>query len=80
MINNAVKHGQANLILIEFYGYTSHYLIQITDDGCGFDATQHSFGFGLENSFKRIQNYHGTFELTSTPNQGTVVQIKLPKY
>ncbi|MFM2264892.1 MAG: hypothetical protein RLZ77_308 [Bacteroidota bacterium] len=79
LINNAVKHGQANVILIEFYGYTSHYLIQITDDGCGFDATQQSFGFGLENSLKRIQNYQGTFELTSTRGQGTVVQIKLPR-
>jgi len=79
LINNAVKHGQATVILIEFYGYTSHYLIQITDDGCGFDVHEQSFGFGLENSLKRIENYQGIFELTSTRGQGTVVQIKLPK-
>ena len=79
LINNAVKHGQATVILIEFYGYTSHYLIQITDDGQGFESDQKSFGFGLENSLKRIENYHGSFELTSTRGQGTVVQIKLPR-
>ncbi|MEN9323491.1 MAG: hypothetical protein RL699_1271 [Bacteroidota bacterium] len=79
LINNAVKHGQARVILIEFYGYTSHYLIQITDDGQGFESDQKSFGFGLENSLKRIENYHGSFELTSTRDQGTVVQIKLPR-
>ncbi|MEY2692047.1 MAG: hypothetical protein RIT03_437 [Bacteroidota bacterium] len=79
LINNAVKHGQAKVILIEFYGYTSHYLIQITDDGRGFESDKISFGFGLENSLKRIENYQGTFELTSTRDQGTVVQIKLPK-
>jgi signal transduction histidine kinase len=79
LINNAVKHGQANVILIEFYGYTSHYLVQITDDGQGFESDKISFGFGLENSLKRIENYHGSFELTSTRGQGTVVQIKLPR-
>lgn len=79
LITNATKHGNAQMILVEFYGYTSHYLIQITDDGQGFDHAKVPFGFGLENSQKRIQNYHGSFELTSTLNQGTVVQIKLPR-
>lgn len=79
LITNASKHGNAQTILVEFYGYTSHYLIQITDDGQGFDRTKVPFGFGLENSQKRIHNYKGEFELTSTLNQGTVVQIQLPR-
>lgn len=79
LLNNAIKHGQAKVVLIEFYGYTSHYLIQVTDDGVGFDRASVALGFGLENSLKRIQNYKGAFELTSTPQQGTIVQINLPK-
>ncbi|MFY8214733.1 MAG: 7TM diverse intracellular signaling domain-containing protein [Flavobacterium sp.] len=79
LIVNASKHGNAQSILIEFYGYTSYYLIQITDDGIGFETANLPFGFGLENSQKRIQNYNGSFDITSTLNQGTVVQIKLPR-
>ena len=80
LINNGIKHGNAQLILLEFYGYSTHYLIQITDDGAGFDTASVEFGFGLENIQKRISNYKGSFDLSSTINQGTVVQIKLPKH
>lgn len=78
LINNASNHGKAQAVMVEFYAYPTHYLVQITDDGLGFNTDQLSFGFGLENSQKRIQNYRGSFEITSTLNQGTVVQINLP--
>lgn len=78
LINNASNHGKAQAVMVEFYAYPTHYLVQITDDGVGFNTDQLSFGFGLENSQKRIQNYRGSFEITSTLNQGTVVQINLP--
>ncbi len=78
LINNASNHGKAQAVMVEFYAYPTHYLVQITDDGVGFNTDQVPFGFGLENSQKRIQNYRGSFEITSTLNQGTVVQINLP--
>ena len=78
LINNASNHGKAQAVMVEFYAYPTHYLVQITDDGVGFNSEQIPFGFGLENSQKRIQNYQGSFEITSTLNQGTVVQINLP--
>ena len=78
LINNASNHGKAQAVMVEFYAYPTHYLVQITDDGIGFNSEQIPFGFGLENSQKRIQNYRGSFEITSTLNQGTVVQINLP--
>ena len=78
LINNASNHGKAQAVMVEFYAYPRHYLVQITDDGIGFNSEQIPFGFGLENSQKRIQNYRGSFEITSTLNQGTVVQINLP--
>ena len=35
--------------------------------------------FGLENIEKRIHNYKGIFEINSVLNQGTIIQISIPK-
>jgi len=78
-ISNALKHGKANLVTIEFYGYADSYHFQFTDDGCGFDVKQTGMGFGLDNMEKRIGYYQGHFEISSVEEQGTVIQIVIPK-
>lgn len=79
IINNALKHGKANTICIELFGYPNEYLLQFTDDGVGFDTNATSKGFGLENIEKRIHFYKGTFEINSILHQGTIIQISIPK-
>lgn len=79
IINNAIKHGKSDHITIEFYGYTKNYRFQFTDDGIGFNEHKTSKGFGLENIEKRIHNYKGIFEINSVENQGTIIQISIPK-
>jgi signal transduction histidine kinase len=78
IINNAIKHGRANLITIEFYQYATHYHFQFIDDGLGFDVHNTSKGFGLDNIEKRINYYQGNFEISSAKNEGTIVQINIP--
>ena len=78
IINNAVKHGQAKAVEIEFYKYKDYYLFQFTDDGIGFNTNVVKKGFGLENIEKRVIHYKGVFELNSNENFGTVIQIKMP--
>jgi len=79
LINNAVKHGKSPSILIEFYNNQDSYDFQFSDNGIGFKMETFKKGFGLENIEKRIVNYKGTFEINSEENEGTVVQINLPK-
>ncbi len=79
IINNALKHGKANAICIELFSYPNDYLLQYTDDGVGFDHHLTRMGFGLENIEKRVLYYKGTFEINSLINQGTIVQISIPK-
>lgn len=79
MINNAKKHGKASAILIEFFDYENSYGFQFSDNGIGFKTETFKKGFGLENIEKRILNYKGSFEINSIENEGTVVQINLPK-
>lgn len=78
VINNAIKHGNAELITLELYKYTKNYHFQFTDDGLGFDLQKTSKGFGLENIEKRVNYYKGSFEISSAKNEGTIIQINIP--
>jgi signal transduction histidine kinase len=78
IINNAIKHGRANLVTIELYKYDANYLFQYTDDGIGFNMLETSKGFGLENIEKRIIYHKGTFDINSVKNEGTTIQINIP--
>jgi signal transduction histidine kinase len=79
LINNAIKHGKSNHIIIEFYSYEDNYQFQFSDDGVGINEQEIQKGFGLENIEKRIHNYKGIFEINSVLNQGTIIQISIPK-
>lgn len=79
IINNALRHGKPNSVIIELYAYPKHYLFQFTDDGIGFDSNATAKGFGLENIEKRVLFYKGTLDINSSKNNGTVIQICIPK-
>ncbi|WP_316814691.1 7TM diverse intracellular signaling domain-containing protein [Pedobacter nyackensis] len=78
IINNALKHGAAQSIILELYGYPDAYVFQFSDDGKGFDLNEVVKGFGLENIEKRVKYYKGEFEINSRPGEGTVIQITIP--
>ncbi|MBW4362738.1 sensor histidine kinase [Flavobacterium taihuense] len=79
IINNALRHGQPTSVIIELYAYSKHYLFQFTDDGKGFDPQVIAKGFGLENIEKRVLFYKGTLDINSSKNNGTILQICIPK-
>lgn len=79
IVHNAIKHGNADEIHLEFYSYQNEYTFQFTDNGKGFDVMYFKKGFGITNIERRIQNHGGSFEINSTINEGTIVQINIPK-
>jgi signal transduction histidine kinase len=55
-------------------------LLRITDDGAGFDPGLARPGhFGLENMRSRAAEIGATLRVTSTPGQGTAVQLEWPE-
>lgn len=79
IINNSLKHGKSKNVSIELYRYSENFVFQYTDDGIGYNSKKFIKGFGLENIEKRVLFYKGTFEINSKINQGTVIQISIPK-
>jgi signal transduction histidine kinase len=77
---NAVKHAQPNRIRLRLRHQDGQVAVTVTDDGAGFDPSlaeqRHGMGLGLMR--QRVAELGGTFQLDSTPGQGTSVRVLLP--
>ena len=77
-VNNAIKHAAAKNIAVNF---AINHTLQITvkDDGKGFDQTAvRKEGNGLVNYNKRVKTLEGTYNITSSPETGTIINFILP--
>ena len=79
LLANAIKHGKPSVISLEFFGYDDELVIQISDDGNGFNTQEVPKGFGLTSANSRVKEIGGLLELSSTAGEGTIVQITLPR-
>jgi signal transduction histidine kinase len=78
---NAVKHAQPNRIALRLQQQDGQVAVTVSDDGGGFDpatAKQHH-GLGLGLMRERIVELGGSFQLDSTPGEGTSVRVLLPR-
>ncbi len=79
ILTNATKHGKPSLISLEFFGYDEELVIQISDNGSGFNTQEVPKGFGLTSAHSRVKEIGGLLELSSASGEGTIVQITLPR-
>ncbi|MCU0430053.1 MAG: PAS domain S-box protein [Cytophagaceae bacterium] len=80
-INNSLKHGKAQNILVEgYYNKKGRILtFRLQDDGIGFEIDKaKSGGMGLTNIKTRLQPYDGEFRYNSEVGVGTVYEFDIP--
>jgi two-component system, NarL family, sensor kinase len=81
ILNNIIKHAQANSIMIDLHYNTTTLSLNIFDNGVGFSSGQLSKrGMGLSNMEKRAKFLKGECIIGSQPKIGTNVNIKIPLY
>ncbi len=80
-LSNITKHAQANKVTVAFYELEDRYILEVRDDGIGFDPGQDRkpSSHGLSNMVVRTKNLGGDIELSSEPGSGTSVLAWLPK-
>ena len=82
-LNNILKHAQAQTVSITLHGLDSRVILEIVDDGIGFDQQQAacSGGVGLSSMRERTSALGGQFEIHSQPGKGThiLVTIEVPQ-
>ncbi len=79
-ISNAVRHSQANHILITCELMPRQLVIAVRDDGQGFELeeTSQRLGLGLHNMKQRARLYGGDVFIDSQRGQGTTLTITIP--
>lgn len=80
IITNAIKHSKATKIEFNIFlqKSTQNLLINIKDNGVGFDISKISKGYGLINLEERITIIDGVYYINSILNEGTAISITLP--
>lgn len=76
-LNNMVKYSNAAEVFINLKKNVHHYILEIKDDGIGFDQLNLK-GNGIGNMKKRTLEMNGIFELQS--EKGTSIKILIPKF
>lgn len=85
LIENAIKHGitkkaEGGTIKIITYDTNDHYIIDIIDDGIGFDPEATEMHVGIENVRRRLAAMcKGELIIKSTRDIGTRATIEIPK-
>lgn len=78
-VQNTIRHAQATCIDIVMSQRNGMILIDICDNGRGFDAKATYTGhLGLISMRERAEQLGGTFEVTSEIDKGTCIRVSVP--
>lgn len=78
LLNNALKHSEANEIDIQLSRQNGHLILKVEDDGVGFDKDDVELGLGLDNIQSRVNVLQGEMNIDSKAGEGTSVIIHVP--
>jgi signal transduction histidine kinase len=72
-----MKHAAAERVVVRLHADREALVIEISDDGAGFDASRASRS-GLNGLSDRLEALGGRLEVESAPRRGTRLLAKLP--
>jgi signal transduction histidine kinase len=77
-MHNIKKHAQAKNVNITFSFMEEMFVMDIADDGLGFDPSKNRNGFGMKTMRDRIEELNGMLTIESERGTGTVIAVSLP--
>lgn len=78
-LHNIVKHARASRVGLGLSQKGSSMVLDINDDGVGFDPQATFTGhLGLSSMRERAEALGGTFQVTSSPGKGTRLHLEVP--
>lgn len=75
---NVAKHARATVVNVSLDAVGTEMLLEIRDNGSGFDIMDAKAGMGLGNMRTRATEFGGIVEIDSRPGEGTATLIKIP--
>ncbi|MEL6123220.1 MAG: sensor histidine kinase, partial [Bacteroidota bacterium] len=77
LITNVIKHAKATTCEVHLVENPSELLIEVIDDGHGYDPSSKSNGFGLRSIASRVEALRGRIHVKSN-STGTKTSIRIP--
>jgi signal transduction histidine kinase len=78
-LTNICKHSSATEVIVELRETDQAILLQIQDNGKGFDLHQTTSGFGLRGMQERVRAIGGQITFSSQPQSGCLLRVTIPK-
>lgn len=77
-MNNIIKHSKATHVCVQLICGDDNAILEVSDDGIGFDTEKINMGTGMSNIFARINQFHGAMEIKSSPGKGCSLKVTFP--
>jgi signal transduction histidine kinase len=77
-LRNVAKYAEAMQASVKLREEDHTLVFEVSDDGVGFDQEVRGYGTGLQGMADRLAALGGTFAVTSSPGQGTIVRGAVP--
>ncbi len=75
---NILRHSRATETVLKLRYEAKHLVLEISDNGDGFDYEEHADGFGILGMRKRCQKVGAVLEIKTAPGRGTCVIVRAP--
>ena len=76
LVKNVISHAAATKVLVQIMREDDKLILNVEDNGVGFDVSQKKEGLGLHNITTRVRSMGGRFTLESIPGRGTTVLVE----
>ena len=79
---NAAKHAKAKNVQVALWTTADRVLMEITDDGSGFDMEKltTNIGHGLANMQTRVHSVGGDIDISSVLHEGSTILVWVPRH
>ena len=77
-LNNSLRHASATVVNVTLSSEEDEITLQVEDNGLGFNPAQMDEGGGLAAIQRRVSDLHGTVDVHSRVEKGTVLTVRVP--
>ena len=76
-LTNAVRHGDTTNATLRLDAVDGGVVLEVSDDGAGFDRATVGTGSGLEGMHERARLIGASLDIASAPGEGTTVRLRV---
>ena len=78
LVTNVLRHAQAEQVAVSLYARDGRIVLEVEDDGRGFDADAKTNRAGVTGMRERAALVNGTLRFESEPGEGTQAVLEIP--